>query len=556
MKSIHIAIAGLLGVALIYVLNGNSQQPLKSSQATPAASVTTAKAAPPPPPCPYAEIDVDKYGKKPFVNPEEVRSVNGVLTTTLNVAYTEPATTTIGGCHLKLRTYNGKLVGPTLRVKPGDTMLIRLNNQLPPETAQQLAHQHSEEKQNNAVPNGFNVTNLHLHGLHVSPSGNSDNVLIAIQPQTAFDYEIKIPANHPPGSYWYHAHAHGSTAIQVGSGMAGAIVIEDDVRQIPPALAEANLHEQVLMFQTIAYDEYGRFDSMNATFPNAWQDSKRHITINGQLVPVITMRPGEVQRWRITDTAFRESLTLRLEGHELHEIALDGLYLGTVATWPYPETIDMATGYRNDLLVKASDKPGDYHLIDAPLAKTSKKALRKHDENEHLVAIVRIEGEPLLPMKLPKSADMAHLKPFTDIAPDEAKTTQLAEYFITGAVNPALGVPSMINYQEFDPSKPRQLKLNDTQKWQLSANGEAHVFHIHVNPFQYNQYPGPRDTTRIVWKDTLLVPQTESDPNTGKPTNLVEIYTRYLDYIGQTVMHCHILDHEDLGMMEVDQINN
>jgi len=98
-----------------------------------------------------------------------------------------------------LRTYNGALIGPTLRLKPGDALHLLMDNRLPKETPQQIEDQYQQEASNAFIdtrPHSFNTTNLHTHGLHVSPKGNSDNVLLAIGPQTKFQFEIKLPANH------------------------------------------------------------------------------------------------------------------------------------------------------------------------------------------------------------------------------------------------------------------------------------------------------------------------------------------------------------------------
>ena len=80
----------------------------------------------------------------------------------------------------------------------------------------------------------FNTTNLHTHGLHVSPKCNSDNVFVDIQPGCGFSFEFKIPKSHPAGTYWYHPHVHGSTAVQVSSGAEGALIIRGDFDQVPP----------------------------------------------------------------------------------------------------------------------------------------------------------------------------------------------------------------------------------------------------------------------------------------------------------------------------------
>ncbi|MCP5251199.1 MAG: multicopper oxidase domain-containing protein [Burkholderiales bacterium] len=285
------------------------------------------------PHCAYLPIDINQYGKQPFQNPPDIRAQNGSLDTTMTVQYTDAATTTLGGCPLKLRTYNGQLVGPTLRVGQGDVINLMLKNRLPVETPNEIQAQFEQENQNaylDTTPASFNTTNMHYHGMHVSPVGNSDNVLLAIPPQSDLRYEVKVPADHPVGSYWYHAHAHGSTAIQVGSGMAGALIVEDNPETIPAALKAANVNEKIFVLQTILYDQEGELNNITSLFPgpsnptpencnaqgamDTWHCSRRHITINGQIVPIITMKRGEVQRWRLIDTAFRESVFFAVEG--------------------------------------------------------------------------------------------------------------------------------------------------------------------------------------------------------------------------------------------------
>src|SRR5262249_14394055 len=99
----------------------------------------------------------------------------------------------------------------------------------------------------------YNTTNLHTHGLHVSPAGNSDNVLLDVMPGTTQDFEIRIPANHPAGTFWYHAHRHGSVAAQVASGMSGAIIIEGGMDAVPEIAAAGGSHDRVMLLQQIPY---------------------------------------------------------------------------------------------------------------------------------------------------------------------------------------------------------------------------------------------------------------------------------------------------------------
>ena len=141
----------------------------------------------PKPGCDEAPIDINQYGGEDFQNPEEILSENGVLSTTLVVRY---ADNQIAGCQVHLRSYSGKLVGPTLRAKPGDTLYIHLKNELPSNAG-------TDHAMPLDTPHDFNTTNLHTHGLHVSPAGNSDNVLLEIQPGEDFRFEMKNSAHSP-----------------------------------------------------------------------------------------------------------------------------------------------------------------------------------------------------------------------------------------------------------------------------------------------------------------------------------------------------------------------
>src|SRR5438445_11709275 len=158
---------------------------------------------------------------QPLVEPEVRRSANGVLSTSLRCAY---AYRDIGGMRLYLRSYEGGLA-PTLRMKPGETLKIRLTNDLPPNRDLRPA--------NPSFPHQNNNTNLHFHGAHCSPSGIADNVMRLMEPGKSYDIEITLPADHTRGTYWYHPHFHGSADVQVASGMVGAIVVEGDFADVP-----------------------------------------------------------------------------------------------------------------------------------------------------------------------------------------------------------------------------------------------------------------------------------------------------------------------------------
>ena len=518
-------------------------------------------------PCAYKPIDIDKYGGAAFQNPPVIRSENGVLRATLNLDYAE---NTIAGCPVRLRNYNGALVGPTFRVKPGDTLVVTIENDLPPNPGPMPDDPNT--------PHNFNTTNLHTHGLHVSPVGNSDNVLLAVKPGQTWITEIKVPADHPPGTFWYHAHVHGSTALQVSSGMAGALIIEGGLDDVP-AIREAT--DQTFVFQQITYDENGRIENYAKLGFGDWATTHRHTLINAQVVPTIRMRPGEVQRWRFIHAGIRETImpVLRTTGRapgavaslqgfssedlgalrrvaQLHEIAVDGLALGRVDSW---DAVELQPGYRSDVVVKAPDvsEPTLLLLTDGVVGPA--RSLLGGEEPERILARVVVGGQPA-DMPLPSDADVAGLAPHAPISDAELTgAPQKVVFNIAERVCPpgqscrpcAADEPDcktrfMINARPFDLDNVRELKLNTASEWTLSSEFASHPFHIHVNPFQVTR-TGPDGQDQIVWRDTLFVRE-GAEP--------VKIRSRYTRYIGKFVIHCHILDHEDQGMMQVVEIVN
>jgi FtsP/CotA-like multicopper oxidase with cupredoxin domain len=568
-----VALSGLvaIGVGIFLFVRSDKSEP-NGPSATPTSATGPVGR------CPYVPIDAGKYGRQPFRNPPEEHSVGGRLDTTVTVEYSDPATTSIGGCGLHVRSYNGNLFGSTLRLSPGEQLNLKLDNELPVQSPEEIEDDYQQEFSNAHIvhrPNPYNTTNVHYHGLHVSPRGNSDNVFLALEPQTTFKYQLDLPVDHPPGTYWYHAHAHGSTAIQVASGMAGPLIVEDDPTKIPDALKAANEHEKVMLFQSILYDTDGEVENIEAFFPGdasdpnctkglptcTWQASHRRTTINGQIEPVIKMRPGEVQRWRMIDGTFRESLFLQLEGHSLNEIALDGNYLGKVDTWGPDQSVHLEAGYRSDVLVQASMKPGTYDLVD--LGSSAAKSVRGVREDPNILAQVVVQGDPV-DMDLPTDAEMAPLAPFPNDDNIAQKATGLETVLFQIGLDPQAGPRNYftINYAAFSPDNVRTVFLNHVDEWRIGTVGSdggfppaspppspgpsipalPHLFHIHVNPFQVMR-EDPAGDQEAVWKDTLLVD--------GAP---VSVYTRYTDFPGEFVIHCHILDHEDLGMMQAVRV--
>lgn len=524
------------------------------------------------PGCEFKFLSPGYYGNKPFQPAEVVSSHDGRLQTTLQVEYQDYK---IAGCEAHLRSYDGNLVGKTIRLKPGDTFNLRLKNSLPVET--------SPQPDDPNTPHNFNVTNFHTHGLHVSPAGNSDNVLVNVDPQTEFEVEIKIPEDHPTGTFWYHAHLHGSTALQVSSGMGGALIIEDknnpDSLDSIPEIKAAK--EDIFMLQQIAYDESGEIENYDYFGPTGWSQTQRLPMINGQIMPVIEMQPGEVRRWRMIHGGVRETFMVGVRDTDkpksspaglwsLYEIAVDGLSLGYINRW---STLELQPGYRSDILVKAPPLPKGkteavYYMLD--LGTDAKMSLQQVVEAQQVLAKIIVRGKPL-DMALPCEkfntvcAKLARTRPHKNILDSELdgvpQTVQfnIADRFCDSSAGPcitpcdsndpkqvALGCKTrfMVNDFPFNMDRVRKLELGTASEWTLSSLLVNHPFHIHVNPFQYMR-KNPVGKDESIWRDTLLVRQT--DPP-------VKIKSRYTRYIGKFVLHCHILDHEDQGMMQIVEI--
>jgi len=441
---------------------------------------------------------------------------------------------------VKLRSYNGKLQGPLIEAIPGDTLNITLENVLPPHPQSEVGHGHDHTQ-----PHGFNTTNLHFHGLHVSPTGNSDNVMMALTPGHQFEYEVKIPFDHPAGTYWYHAHKHGSATLQLASGMAGPLIIRGDIDRVP-AIAAAQ--ERIILFQQIPYQlvedptkpgqQALMVESYDLFKPGVWQSLGRRFTLNGVVEPTYELAPGEVQRWRFIHGGIREMLKLRLvrrEGSQeiplkQFQIAHDGITTGRIDA--VTET-EMHPGYRVDVMVRAAQddgtplQPGTYFLVDdaAPALAAA-----------HTLARIVVTGKTAKKMSLPTAQELAPLAPFEPIQDVEITGQQQAVFSIDTSVTPPR---FLINGKVFDPHAVRKLSLDAVEEGTVTSQNFNHPFHIHVNPFMLKTADG-----KILWKDTLMVRAGET----------FKLRTRYERYIGQFMMHCHIVEHGDLGMAEMLEV--
>lgn len=470
-------------------------------------------------------------------------SSNRLLSDTLNLKL---ASVPVLGRSIMASTYNGVVPGSTWRVSPGDTIRVRLNNLLPPNPDQDSADQGN-------FPQRVNTTNLHVHGLNVSPKGNSDNVLLSILPGESMDFEFVLPSHHASGTYWYHPHNHTSTWAQVASSLAGSIIIEDrtDPGETDPSLL--NYESKILMFSGFRYDTITnsvgvprRLRKESVFAPLTGVDSP--VLVNGVMSGTVSMRPGEIQRWRLINATFEPLVRLRwlrISGSDTvvipqHEIAADGLYFSAMKT---VDTVIVHTGARSDVLVKAPVEPGRY-VVELTAYNPSFEILERRIAME-----LNIGGDPFVPaMELPARLPRSIRR--DTIADNEIVGSRELVFNIdrTGLDKDSSVITRMfnINNSPFNHDVVNiTVKAGTAEEWTIRNNSTGtHPFHIHVNEFQVTEIGGVKQDPPV-WRDVLLL----------MPKVTYKIRHRFdAEFDGKTVLHCHYLPHEDWGMMNLIEI--
>ncbi|WP_437308151.1 multicopper oxidase family protein [Sorangium sp. So ce388] len=530
----------------------------------------------------------------------------GVTEVTLDVAFVQSQ---LAGRAVKLRAYGGVLPGPTITTHPGDLLRIRVRNRLPEydssaweEDVKVLGHVVGMN-----VPHELNTTNIHVHGMEVIPhlfepigTSNPEAPMIAIGPGQEKTYDFALPPDHPSGLYWYHPHRHGSTAVQVVNGMAGMIVVKGPIDEVPEIAAARDI--------LLAVHDLGLFPS--ASSPDLWEYDPpqnamwnpftgestiidpsggagapassgfsasdyplRLFLLNGQPffeeehnpevgktqfpigkqleAPRFTVRPGEVVRFRMLNACSDNLLPVVVDEHTMYLLAIDGVNFLETKAVPYvegaqfgQEQVLLPPAGRAEFLIQASAEPGVYairqlfHGTDVQFFASAEK----------VIAEIVVAGNAVamgLPGELPTPSRYYPLT--TGIDPAARRDVVFNINFDAATVkNKVVGGDFTVNGELYDETSVTfQPKLDTVEEWTLSvehdagAAPEGHPFHLHENSFEVVEIGG-KAVSPVELRDTVWIP----------PMEKVVIRVRFKEFPGKTVFHCHILPHEDAGMMQ------
>lgn len=397
-------------------------------------------------------------------------------------------------------------------------------------------------------------------------------------------------AGQAPGTHWYHAHKHGSTSLHILNGLAGAIIIESSqeggydhvIRKFYGWGDSYGDHEKIIVFQE--YDS-----TQNLERPGGNGKGIQQVLVNGKLSPTITMQPGEVQLWRLVNATDGNTQgviapifqTLQAKGFTFKQTAQDGVQFSpqNYQAQPFlsnqvPGGFTLAGGNRADLLVQAPSTP----VSGVAFSNTPGATL----------FFVDVKGPSVTLPNGPFPTTWAEMPKFLSDLPKPGRydIRKVRFQWEEGRTGPGRSSKTnypphfMINDKQFEQNGPeidQCLPLNGLEDWVLKndTSGVAHPFHIHINPFQVigidtpsvpnpNQPPGPdnpvtytyyKPENNFIWQDVVAIPAAQiSADGTQIWPGKVRIRQTFVDFTGTFVLHCHILAHEDRGMMELVRV--
>lgn len=440
----------------------------------------------------------------------ELTSQNGMVTLGLQAAFDSTGRPAF--------FYNGKLGAPTLRVKPGDMIHLQFTNSLPQFCAVGV------------VSN----SNLHFHGLNSSPLVPGDEIITTnTAPGQNTDYVIAINPDQAPGLYWYHPHPHNITAWEVGNGMSGAIVVEGIGNAVPQT---AGLRERIIILRDIPGD---------ASFATG-EGTTGHLTgtptINGATFASIGIKPGETELFRVINASGQRHYDLSVDGAQIKLIGYDGVpfnaYPGSPQTPPTLSDVVIPPAGRAEFLVTPSQLP-------AALISRSYVTGPEGAPNPQVI-LGQLADDSRWPQSLQQNETVQKLASY---APSRfynttlpAPVTQRTMHFQESTAG------FLINGQQYNPTGPPNVvaKVGTVEEWTLENDTlQVHDFHIHQAHFLVESINGTPPSSPQ-WRDVVILPSQQ-----GTTPSVVKVLMDFRDptLAGTFVFHCHIVNHEDTGMM-------
>lgn len=447
--------------------------------------------------------------------PRQLASVDGLLDVTL---VARPYEWTGLGVASAMQSLGEGIPSPTWRINPGDRIRVTLRNELPDQP-----------------------TNLHPHGLHVSPVAPSDDVFLDIQPGQEFTYEYQTLDDHPPGMYWYHPHRHHYATIQVAKGMLGALIVDGLEKKVPEL---ADVPQAVVAFQGLWFDN----GQVQHTAEGWVMKGTETLVTNGLTSPSMPIESGQPVWLQLLNASPMSYAKFGIEGHELNVIAVDGNPLPrtrTATEWFLPP------GARADVVVVAGSA-GRYQAGTIPAPEWSGDGdppnanggswYRRHINGITLNALpgftfdVRDSTQQRFAMPTALTSDY-----FTDLS--GVAVTGTKQRAVITIVGKDLGFNNQVFNAQIDAFTSQ---VGTVDEWLfINRTTVPHPIHIHVNPVQVISVNGVA-TGENFYRDTFTVPG----------YSRVVVRTKYEDFAGKTVLHCHNLDHEDNGLMATLKINS
>jgi FtsP/CotA-like multicopper oxidase with cupredoxin domain len=395
------------------------------------------------------------------------------------------------------------------------------------------------------LPPGGQLTNLHYHGLRVTPTTRKfqgmdvfgDNVLLSLGPGPSH-FRFNIPKHHDQGTFWYHAHRHGCTDDQVFRGLAGVLLIGDSRLTLPRRFR--HVRERTLALKDIqAVPDVSDVTGAPWAIPSDhdWAHPTQR-TVNGQVQPDIPIQPGETQLWRVANISAAVWYRIAVEDGDRRlpytVVARDGNPMSR------PEQRGAALlgpGHRLDIIVTAP-AGGSLALKTLPFDQG------RLTFPEETLATATPAGTPAKSRSVDRRRKpLPHFPPVVRTRHFDFSFNRRKGY----KKDPAAF--AFINGTPFDPDhtnvKPR---LGTTERWVLTnSSTEWHPFHIHQNDFRVISVNGRRIKHPAGDQDVVPLPPMRAN---GKPGRVV-ILMPFTKFKGRFVFHCHILDHEDGGMMKL-----